>query len=173
MADAALWARVSSLYQDEENQIPAMQAFADHHGHRVKYTYRLNDASAFKGEHKERLQQALDDAYRGEYKVMIVWALDRIAREGIEDALRIYRQFAERGVRLVSIQEPWLNGTDATVELMMAIAAWVANQESVRRSERIRAGLAARKAKGLPVGGRVAGAKDRKPRRKRSVAAAD
>jgi putative DNA-invertase from lambdoid prophage Rac len=169
MSNAALWARVSTLYQDEENQLPAMRQFAEHHGHTVKLTYRLNDASAFTGKHREVLATALDDAYRGEYKVLIVWAIDRISREGIEEVLKLYRQFRERGVTLVSVQEPWLNGSDATVELLTAVSAWVAKQESVRRSERVKAGLAARRAKGLPVGGRVAGAKDRKPRKRRSA----
>lgn len=167
MASAALWARVSTAYQDEENQVPAMRQFAEHHGHVVKQVYRLTDASAFTGKHREVLQLALDDAYRGQFKVLIVWAIDRISREGIEDVLKLYREFRERGVTLVSVQEPWLNGSDATVELLAAISAWVARQESVRRSERIKAGLATRRAKGLQVGGRAPGAKDVKPRVRR------
>jgi len=169
MSTAALWVRVSTLLQDETNQLPQMQEFAVHHGHTVRYTYRLNDLSAYKGEHRDVLGQALDDAYRGRYKVLVVWAIDRICREGIEEFLKLVRQFRERGVTLVSIQEPWLNGSDATSELLSAIAAWMAKQESVRHSERVKAGLAKRRAKGLPVGGRVAGAKDKKPRRKRGM----
>ena len=70
----------------------------------------------------------------------------------------------------MSVQEPWLNGSDATTELLAALAAWMAKQESARHSARIRAGLEKRRAAGLPVGGRQAGAKDRKPRKRRSVA---
>lgn len=169
MANAALWARVSTLYQDPENQVPAMRQFAEHHCHTVKRIYRLTDASAYRGEHVELLKTAMEDAYRGEFKILVVWAVDRISRQGIEDVLKLYRMFRERGVTLVSIQEPWLNGSDATVELLTAVAAWVARQESVRRSERVKAGLAMRKAKGLPVGGRQPGAKDRKPRKRRSA----
>lgn len=172
MSNCALWVRVSTLLQDETNQLPQMQEFAVHHGHQVKLTYRLNDVSAFKGKHREVLATALEDAYRGRYKVLIVWAIDRICREGIEEFLKLAREFRERGVTLVSIQEPWLNGSDATSELLSAIAAWMAKQESVRHSERIKAGLAARRAKGLPVGGRQPGAVDRKPR-KRRVSSAD
>ena len=40
-----------------------------------------------------------------------------------------------------------------TTELLAAVAAWVATQESARRSERIRAGLARRRAEGKPMGG--------------------
>lgn len=49
-------------------------------------------------------------------------------------------------------------------ELLVGIFGWMAAQESKRRSARIRAGLARRKAQGLPVGGRVSGAKDKRKR---------
>ena len=51
-------------------------------------------------------------------------------------------------------------------ELLAAVAAWVATQESVRRSERIRAGLARRRAEGKPIGGAASKrGKDKQPRR--------
>ena len=76
----------------------------------------------------------LDDAHRGEFSVLVVWAVDRLCRQGIEELLRLIRELRERNVSLVSHQEPWLNGSDATTELLAAVAAWVATQESVRRS---------------------------------------
>ena len=85
----------------------------------------------------------LDDAHRAEFSVLVVWAVDRLCRQGIEELLRLIRELRERNVSPVSHQEPWLNGSDATTELLAAVAAWVARQESVRRSERIRAGLGA------------------------------
>ena len=71
-----------------------------------------------------------------------------VLRKGIEELVRLIRELRERNVSLVSHQEPWLNGSDATTELLAAVAAWVATQESVRRSERIRAGLARRREEG-------------------------
>lgn len=162
---AAIWARVSTDHQTEQNQVPDLEKFCQHHGYEIARRYMLSDVSAYNGAHREALQAALDDAYRGEFSVLVVWAVDRICREGIEELLKIIRQFRERHVSLVSIQEPWLNGSDATTQLLSAIAAWVANQESARRSERIKAGLARRRAEGKPVGGRKQGSKDRKPRR--------
>jgi DNA invertase Pin-like site-specific DNA recombinase len=70
---------------------------------------------------------------------VIVWAVDRICRQGIEELLKLIRELRERHVSLVSVQEPWLSGSDATTELLAAIAGWVAHQESARRSERIKA----------------------------------
>jgi putative DNA-invertase from lambdoid prophage Rac len=162
---AAIWARVSTDHQTEQNQIPSLEQFCQHHGYEISKRYLLSDVSAFNGGHTEALRAMLDDAYRGEFQVLVVWSLDRISREGIEALLKLIRELRERHVSLVSIQEPWLNGSDATTELLVAIAGWVSNQESARRSERIKAGLARRKAEGKPVGGRKPGSKDKRRRK--------
>jgi DNA invertase Pin-like site-specific DNA recombinase len=58
-----------------------------------------------------------------------------------------------------------INGSEATTDLLAAVAAWVATQESVRRCERIRAGLARRRTQGKPMGGAASKrGKDKHPR---------
>lgn len=168
---AAIWARVSTDRQHEENQLPDIERFCEHHGYEVTRRYVMSDVSAFNGAHRQALRDMLDAAWRGEFSVVVVWAADRICRQGIEELLKLIRQFRERHCALVSVQEPWLNGNDAAAELLAAIAAWVAQRESQRRSERIKAGLERRRAEGKMVGGRKPGAKDRKPRRRDGYAA--
>jgi len=164
-AKAATWVRVSTDRQHEDNQIPDLERLCEHRGWEIARRYEMADASAYKGEQRQALQRMLDDAYRGEFSVLVVWAVDRLCRQGIEELLRLIRELRQRNVSLVSHQEPWLNGTDATTELLAAVAAWVATQESVRRSERIRAGLARRKAQGKPIGGAASKrGKDKRPR---------
>jgi DNA invertase Pin-like site-specific DNA recombinase len=105
--------------------------------------------------------------------VLIVWALDRLTRGGAEDTLRLIRQFRERGCIIVSIQETWLNGNPEIQEVLVAFAGWMAQQESARRSARIKAGLERCKAEGKPVGGAASKrGKDRKPRRRDGYLAA-
>ena len=163
---AAIWTRVSTDRQHEDNQIPDLERLCQHRGWEITQRYEIADASAYKGEHRHALQRMLDDAHRGEFSVLVVWAVDRLSRQGIEELLRLIRQLRERNVSLVSHQEPWLNGSDATTELLAAVAAWVATQESARRSERIRAGLARRRAEGKPMGGAASKrGKDKRPRR--------
>jgi len=113
----------------------------------------------------------LADAHAGKFRYLIIWAADRAVRTGIEDLLRLVRKLRESGVSVISVKEPWLSGSDATTELLLAIAGWVAHQESQRRSERVKAGLARRKAAGLPVG-RQPGAADKGTRRKSGYVAA-
>lgn len=161
----AIWARVSKDEQESGNQLAQLRAEAARRGLEVAAEYVLDGLSAWTGAHREQLRQALDDARAGRYDVLLVWALDRLERGGIEPTLRVMRQLRERGVLVVSMQEPWTDAGGEMQELLTAIMAWVARMESQRRSERVRAGLAHRKAQGLPVG-RQPGAKDRQARKR-------
>ena len=67
---------------------------------------------------------------------------------------------------VVSVRESWLDGSPEVQDILIAFAGWMAERESARRSERIKAGLARRRAEGEAVG-RQAGATD-KGKRKRS-----
>jgi len=162
----AIWARVSTDEQDSGNQIPELRQWAVRRGLQVAAEYVLDRAFAWKGEHREQLARALADARLGRYDVLIVWALDRIDRQGVESTLGLLRRFHEAGVPVWSLKEPWTETADPRLaELLGALYAWMAAEESRRRSERVKAGLARRKAEGKPVG-RRAGSTDRKPRRR-------
>jgi putative DNA-invertase from lambdoid prophage Rac len=171
MISAAAWIRVSTGHQETENQVPDIERFASHHGYGIGRRYVVSDSAWKNGggaEYRRTLQQALDDAHAGRFEVLIVWALDRIVRDeegGAEAALRIFRQFRQRGCIVISVKESWLNGAPEVQDILLAFAGWMAERESSRRSERIRAGLARRKAEGKPVG-RQPGATDRKQRRR-------
>jgi len=166
---------VSTGHQETDNQVPDVERFAAHHGYEIASRYEVSE-SAWNGgrdggEYRRTLRQALDDAHAGKFSVLIVWALDRITREGAEGALRIIRQFRERGCTVVSVKESWLNGSPEIQDVLVAFAGWMAQQESARRSERIKAGLARRKAEGHAVG-RQPGAADKKARKRSGYVAA-
>lgn len=177
LAPAAVWYRVSTNEQRQhtDNQVPDVERFAAHHGYRIAETFTVDDSAWKDGEggpeYRKALKEALDGAWEGRYKVIIVRALDRITRLGAEGALRLIRKFRERGCTLLSVKEPWLNSSPEIVDVLVAFAGWQAQQESKRRPDRIRAGIERRRAEGKPVGGRKAGAKDRKPRKRDGYAA--
>lgn len=167
---AAVWARVSTDSQDEGNQLPDLERFCAHHGHEIVKRYIVHGASAYKGEQAAMLKQVLDDAYRGEFEILVIWAIDRIERRGIERVLRLIRELRERNVSLASVQQTWLNGSEATTELLVAMFGWMAQHESQLKSERIRAGLKRRRkdieagrVQGA-MGGRKPGSKNRHER---------
>jgi DNA invertase Pin-like site-specific DNA recombinase len=136
-----------------------LERFCAHHGYEITRPYMLSDVSAYNGARKA----TLDDARCGEFSLIVVWALDRITREGAEGALRIVRQFRERGCNVLSVKESWLNGSPEVRDVLAAFAGWKAQQESARRRERIKADIARRRAGAKQVGGRKQGARDKRP----------
>jgi putative DNA-invertase from lambdoid prophage Rac len=181
--NVAVWYRVSGDGQTVDNQVPDVQRFTGHHGYTVTRTYEISDSAWKQGpEYRRAIQQALDDAQQGHFSVLVVWALDRIVRSGSEagksapeEALSLFRQFGQRHVSVVSVKEPWLTGSPEIQSVLISFAAWVAEQESRRRSERVKAGMARAKLEGTrsgkPIGGRKSGARDRKPRAREGYAA--
>ncbi len=143
-----------------------------HRGYRETERYVVKDSGWEPGpEYKAELARLLADAHAGRFSVVVVWAADRLSREGIEPLLAIVRKLRAAGVAVVSVQEPWLDTTNpAVAELLLAIMAWLAQQESTRRSEQTKAGMARARAAGIHVG-RPAGARDKRPRKRRAVAA--
>ena len=158
---AALWCRVSTDDQDVDNQLAPLRSHAEKCGFSVVREFLLEE-SAFTGKHRRELGRLVAEA--AGYDVVVVWALDRLSREGIEATFATLRRLRERGVRVVSLQEPWAEASGDAGELLMAVAAWVARMESQRRSERTKAGIERRRLQGLPVG-RMKGARDLKPRK--------
>jgi putative DNA-invertase from lambdoid prophage Rac len=166
MARAGIWLRVPIGHQDSDNQLPDIEAFTEHHGHSITARYEVSEMAWHGGrEFRATLEHALDDARAGRFSLLIIWALDQITREGAEGALRVIRQFRERGCIVVSVKESWLNAPPEAQEVLAAFAEWMTHQQSARRSERIKAGLARRRAEGKPVG-RQPGAVDRGPRKR-------
>ncbi len=78
---------------------------------------------------------------------------------------RLIRQFKQRGCALVSVKESWLNAAPEVQDVLIAFAGLMAQQESRRRSDRIKTGLDRRRAAGKPVG-RQPGAAAKKPRKR-------
>lgn len=164
---AAIWLRVSTSEQDVANQSQVLIQWCAARNLEHVATYTLTGESAFSDNaaYTAQLNAMLDDARHRKFDVILVWALDRLSRRGIEHTLGLLHKFATLGVEVWSHQESWTETTGPARELLLAVMAWVAQQESQRRSERTKAGLARRKAAGLPIGRQV-GATDRIARRR-------
>ena len=148
--------------QDTLNQVAQLREWAGRRGLEVVQVYEVEE-SAWKGAHQKALSRVLDDARRGKFNVLLVWALDRLSREGPLATLEIVHRLGEHGVQVLSYQESWTEVAGELRDLLLAIAGWVARMESNRRSERTRAGLARVKAQGKRLG-RPPGSKDKRKR---------
>jgi putative DNA-invertase from lambdoid prophage Rac len=171
---AAIWARVSTTEQFTENQLMALREWAAARGLEVVQEFVTEDSawaakSGTNGKGAEfdrKRSELLEGARLGHYHVVLTWGVDRLSRRGAEDMLSCVRRLTDTGCRLWSLKDPWVESTSDPMirELLFGVFGTIARFESERRSDRIKAGLARRKAQGLPVGGRAVGSKDRKPR---------
>lgn len=164
--NCCLWLRVSTKGQDTENQA-VLRKWAADRGLNVVKVYEIKDSawSRSNGKGKEFDEARADMLHRarlGEFQVVLIWAIDRLSRRGIRDTIGVLEDFHELGCDVWSHQEDWLTTAGDAWQLVASTMAWLAQQESKRRSERMKASIATRKAAGKPIG--RGSAPDKKPR---------
>lgn len=168
MTKAAIYCRVSTTQQDVANQMMVLVDCAKQRAFEVVKVYE-EEESAWKAGHQRALARLVEDARKGKFAVVLVWALDRLSREGALAILSLVHRLGAYGVKVISYQESWTEAPGELAELLYALTGWVARMESQRRSERTKAGLARAVAQGKKLG-RPKGSTDkrkRKPRRRR------
>jgi len=141
--------------------------WAKQRGYEVINIYSETE-SAWKNGHQKELSHLLDDARKRRFEAVLVWALDRLSREGPLAILTLVNRLKNCGVKVLSYQESWTEAPGELGELLYALAGWVAKMESQRRSERTKAGLARIAAKGKKLG-RPKGSKDKRKRKRRTL----
>lgn len=164
---ACIYSRVSTGAQDTGNQTVALTEWAKQRGFEVVALYE-EEESAWKAGHQKKLAILLEGARRRRFAIVLVWALDRLSREGALAILSLVHRLDAYGVKVISHQESWTEAPGELGELLYALTGWVARMESQRRSERTKAGLARARSQGKQLG-RPLGSKDRKRRKKRRL----
>lgn len=150
----ALYARISTNgnRQDSENQLTPLRQWAERLGGEVIAEY-VDEASGSKSaKDRQALAGLLDGAHKRQFDTVLVWALDRLSREGIARLSGYLETFRRFGVRVLSHQEPWLDTAGPVSDLLVSIFGWIAAQELARIRERVKAGLVTAKAKGKKLG---------------------
>ena len=165
---AAIYCRVSTADQHTDNQLDSLKAWAQRREFTVVQVYQENE-TAWKAGHQRELAKLLDRARQGRFRVIMVWSLDRLSREGSLAILSLVEKLKTYGVKVLSYQEAWTDAPGELAELLYSITGWVARMESQRRSERTRAGLERAKRNGQALG-RPPGARDKRKRKKVSYA---
>jgi DNA invertase Pin-like site-specific DNA recombinase len=143
--------------QDTENQLVQLREYATKQGWEISAEFV--DRKSGKSGERDQFKLIFEAAERKEFGIVLVWALDRFTREGIESTFAYISKLVATGCQFYSLTEEHFRTTGAAGSLMIAIAAWIAQQERVRISERTKAGLAIARAKGR-VGGRKPMEKD-------------
>ena len=167
-AKAVIYARVSTSDQETKNQVDALTKWAADKGLNITNIYQENE-SAWRHGHQAAFAELLADALHYRFDYVLVWALDRVSREGPLAVLKIIDYLKRRGIKLLSYQESWTEAPGELGDLLYALVAWVAQFESRRLSERTKAGLVRARQAGKHLG-RSPGKKDKKKRRRRTKA---
>jgi len=111
------------------------------------------DRATGKNNDREQFRAMFAAASRREFDTIVTWALDRLSREGVAQTFEHIKMLLAYGVRYISYTEAHFRTTGPACELMIAIAAWIAQQERIRLSERTKAGLEKARKQGR-IGGR-------------------
>jgi DNA invertase Pin-like site-specific DNA recombinase len=134
---AAIYARVSTLDQEPENQLQELRRYLQARGwSAVEYVDR--GVSGAK-DRRPALDQLVTDARRRRFDVLVCWRLDRLGRN-LKHLITLLDELQALGVAFVSLAE----GIDATTpagKLQLHILGAIAEFERERIRERVLAGL--------------------------------
>jgi DNA invertase Pin-like site-specific DNA recombinase len=147
----AIYARVSTDEQTEQNQVPILETWATHRGDEIVATYR-DTGSAWQKADQRQLAILQEDAHRRRFDAVLVWDLDRLTRGGIARFFNIADGLRQSGVRVVSYRQSWTDAPSDFQPVLFSIFAFFAEQESKKISDRTKAGMARVRATGKHIG---------------------
>ena len=151
---AVIYARYSSDNQREESiegQIRECTAYAEKNGFTVVKHY-IDRAISAKTDNRPQFQQMIKDSERGIFDVIIVWKLDRFARNRYDSA-RYKTQLKRNGVKLVSATEVISAGPEGII--LESVLEGYAEYYSADLSEKVIRGMTENALKGKFTGGAI------------------
>lgn len=145
---AAIYVRVSTHEQETDMQESEVRQYVESRGWSC-VVYRDHGQSGAKQE-RPALNDMLNDLRRRRFDIIVVWALDRLARS-LKQLLGIAEECRSLGVDLVSLRQN-IDTTLPAGRLTFQILGAVAEFERELLRERVRAGMAQAKRSGKHVG---------------------
>src|SRR6185369_3832009 len=147
---AALYCRVSTSEQDNENQVVQLRQFAVSQGWQLVSEYC--DQTSGSTSNRPEFKRMFDDASQRRFDVLLFWSLDRLSREGVLETLQHLQRLTSYGITWRSFTEQYLDSTGIFRDAVIGILAVIAKQERIRRSERTVAGLQRARRRGRVLG---------------------
>ena len=146
---AAIYARVSTLDQEPENQLQELRRYVRARSWPAATEYVDRGVSGSR-DRRPALDRLVADAKRRRIDVLVVWRLDRLGRN-LRHLVILLETLQALGVAFVSLGE----GIDCTTPagvLQLHILAALAQFERARIAERVQAGLQRAKRQGRTLG---------------------
>jgi DNA invertase Pin-like site-specific DNA recombinase len=145
---AAVYARVSTLDQEPENQLRELRQYIEARGWTAtEYTDKGISGAKDK---RPALDVLLRDAKRRRFDVLVCWRLDRLGRN-LRHLILLLDELSALGIGFVSLTEAIDTQTPAG-RLQLHILGAIAEFERARIAERVRAGLTRARAQGRKLG---------------------
>ena len=151
---AVIYARYSSDNQREESiegQIRECTAYAEKNGITVVKHY-IDRAISAKTDNRPQFQQMIKDSERKLFDIVLVWKLDRFARNRY-DCARYKTQLKKNGVKLVSATEIISEGPEGII--LESVLEGYAEYYSADLSEKVIRGMTENALKGKFTGGAI------------------
>jgi DNA invertase Pin-like site-specific DNA recombinase len=154
MKTAGIYARVSTSdgKQNLKTQVLALKRYAAAMSWKVAGVY--NDEITGASVARPGLDALMAAAARREFDTVLVFDLSRLTRRGPASAFELIARLRNSGVQLWSMNEEHFRTAGPTGELLIAIAAFLAQQERELLRARTRAGLDRARANGTALGRR-------------------
>ena len=145
---AAVYVRVSTTDQHTELQETELQQYCEHRGWQCR-VYRDAGQSGAK-DNRPALLELMQDARKRKIDVIVIWALDRLARS-LKHLLTIAEECRTLGVDIVCLRQN-IDTTLPAGRLTFQVLGAVAEFEREMLRERVKAGMAQAKRSGKRIG---------------------
>ncbi len=145
----ALYLRVSTAQQKPDLQHDDLRSYARRTGLEIVTEY-MDIAVSGRKEGRPQLQALMRAARTREFACVLVWKFDRFARS-VAHLLHALDEFNHLGIRFISLQDQ-IDTQSPMGKAMFTIIGAMAELESALISERVKAGMAAAKARGKRFG---------------------
>jgi putative DNA-invertase from lambdoid prophage Rac len=145
---AAVYARVSTIDQEPENQLAELRRYCELRGWSLR-EYVDKGISGSK-DRRPALDELLRDAKRRRFDVLVCWRLDRLGRN-LRHLILLLDELQALGIGFVTLGEGIDTSTPAG-KLQLHILSAIAEFERERIRERVVAGLRRAKAQGKKLG---------------------
>ena len=145
---AAIYARVSTLDQEPENQLAEVRRYVEARGWTA--TEFVDRGISGAKDRRPALDRLVADARRRRFDVVVCWRLDRLGRN-LKHLVTLLEELQSVGVAFVSLGE----GIDCTTpagKLQLHVLGALSEFERARIAERVRAGLSRVRAAGKRLG---------------------
>lgn len=155
----ALYARVSMDEKGEreqslDNQIGPLKEWAANQKAESVIIYSDKESGA--NPNRAGFLQMMEDARLRKFDTLLIWKMDRFSRESMLNVISYLKRLRGYNVAVKSLTESWLDTTvdNPSSDLILAVMAWVAEQERRKISDRTKAGIQRRRNIGQWRGGR-------------------